>query len=87
MNARSVNEKLHLLYNKFVNVCRLRSCTIGFLVQRMIRRLRLPIGPDVLTVGFARRFATYKRGLLLFGDRNLRKVSSFFGRLRHGWVL
>ncbi len=27
-----------------------------------------PLRPDALTVGFARRFATYKRGMLLFSD-------------------
>ncbi len=31
--------------------------------------------PDVLTIGFARRFATYKRAFLLFSDENrLRKI-------------
>src|SRR5881392_1641665 len=26
--------------------------------------------PEILTIGFARRFATYKRGALLFTDKN-----------------
>ncbi len=36
-------------------------------VQRLIRHL-VPEEPDVLTFGFARRFATYKRATLLFSD-------------------
>src|SRR5213596_256060 len=34
-----------------------------------IRRANRILDPDILTVGFARRFATYKRGTLLFGDK------------------
>ena len=37
------------------------------LMERMTRLLSSP-GSDVLTVGFARRFATYKRATLLFSD-------------------
>ncbi len=33
-----------------------------------LRRINNYLDPDVLTVGFARRFATYKRGNLLFKD-------------------
>ncbi len=36
-------------------------------IRRMLRFLD-PNDPNVLTVGFARRFATYKRGTLLFKD-------------------
>lgn len=36
--------------------------------RRMTERLQLPPLQEVLTVGFARRFATYKRGYLLFQD-------------------
>ncbi|MFQ5487270.1 MAG: alpha-glucan family phosphorylase, partial [Gammaproteobacteria bacterium] len=36
-------------------------------IERLIRHLRSP-ETDILTVGFARRFATYKRALLLFSD-------------------
>ena len=35
--------------------------------QRLTRRLN-PADPNVLTIGFARRFATYKRAKLLFND-------------------
>lgn len=35
--------------------------------QRMLKYLN-PENPDVLTIGFARRFATYKRATLLFRD-------------------
>jgi starch phosphorylase len=40
-----------------------------------IRRLQEVLEPDVLTIGFARRFATYKRATLLFRDVNrLKKI-------------
>jgi starch phosphorylase len=42
--------------------------------QRMLKYID-PENPDVLTVGFARRFATYKRATLLFQDLNwLREI-------------
>src|SRR5438046_362345 len=34
-----------------------------------IRNVNQILDPDVLTIGFARRFATYKRGALLFSDK------------------
>ena len=34
-----------------------------------IRRVNRILDPEILTVGFARRFATYKRGVLLFSDK------------------
>ena len=34
----------------------------------LIRRLEDMLKPEVLTIGFARRFATYKRGTLIFRD-------------------
>ncbi len=40
-----------------------------------IRKANLLLDPEVLTIGFARRFATYKRGTLLFSDLNrLRRI-------------
>ncbi len=40
-----------------------------------VRRLGEVLEPDVLTIGFARRFATYKRATLLFRDINrLKKI-------------
>ena len=36
-------------------------------IHRLLRHVN-PDNPDVLTVGFARRFATYKRSTLLFSD-------------------
>ena len=33
-----------------------------------IRKANLLLDPEILTIGFARRFATYKRGTLLFSD-------------------
>ena len=42
---------------------------------RHVSRLLDPMRPDVLTIGFARRFATYKRATLLMRDRDrLRKL-------------
>lgn len=35
---------------------------------RMFNDLNLPVAKEILTVGFARRFATYKRALLIFSD-------------------
>ncbi|MGF1657778.1 MAG: alpha-glucan family phosphorylase [Verrucomicrobiales bacterium] len=42
-----------------------------------VRRINTVLNPDILTIGFARRFATYKRGNLLFRDpeRLLRMIS------------
>jgi starch phosphorylase len=34
-----------------------------------IRAANRILDPEILTIGFARRFATYKRGALLFGDK------------------
>ncbi len=34
-----------------------------------IRNVNLILDPEILTIGFARRFATYKRGALLFNDK------------------
>src|SRR5215472_8457284 len=34
-----------------------------------IRRVNRILDPEILTIGFARRFATYKRGTLLFSDK------------------
>ena len=40
-----------------------------------VRRLGEVLEPDILTIGFARRFATYKRATLLFRDMNrLKKI-------------
>ncbi len=44
--------------------------------ERLTRWLN-PVSPDVLTIGFARRFATYKRATLLFND--LARLASIVG--------
>src|SRR5213595_1164297 len=36
----------------------------------VIRRVNRILDPEILTIGFARRFATYKRGTLLFSDKD-----------------
>jgi len=38
----------------------------------------MPIDPDALTIGFARRFATYKRAALIF--RDIDRIRKLFGR-------
>lgn len=40
---------------------------------KLIAKVMKKLNPDALTIGFARRFATYKRGYLLF--RNLERLS------------
>lgn len=49
----------------------LRGCLIEF-VEKAVPRQTLPqdvdLDPDALTIGFARRFATYKRAPLIFHD-------------------
>src|SRR3989449_7190735 len=35
----------------------------------VIRKVNRILDPEILTIGFARRFATYKRGTLLFSDK------------------
>src|SRR5882724_10401639 len=44
----------------------------------LVRSAETALDPDALTIGFARRFATYKRANLLFGDmpRILRAITS-----------
>lgn len=40
-----------------------------------IQRLKEMLDPNILTIGFARRFATYKRGTLIFRDKErLRRI-------------
>ncbi|MEO8718250.1 MAG: alpha-glucan family phosphorylase [Burkholderiales bacterium] len=49
-------------------------------LERMLR-LADPARPDVLTIGFGRRFATYKRATLLFQDLDwLRQIICVHGR-------
>jgi glycogen phosphorylase len=40
----------------------------AFLTPDQSRKINEYLNPDALTIGFARRFATYKRALLLFAD-------------------
>jgi len=53
--------------------CSLRQRLIDF-IEMKVRSQSLPMHPDLdpeaLTIGFARRFATYKRAPLIFRDRN-----------------
>jgi starch phosphorylase/maltose phosphorylase len=52
--------------------CRLRERLLRFIeakVQGQSLPMRPDLDPDALTIGFARRFATYKRAPLIFRDR------------------
>lgn len=61
--------------------CELRRILIDFAATH-VKRQSLPIAfdldPDALTIGFARRFATYKRAPLIFTD--LEHISELFSR-------
>lgn len=59
------------LKNKLVNYIKDRVSSIlqtGIQSPRQIIRVKESFKADVLTIGFARRFATYKRAYLLFSD-------------------
>ncbi|MEY2606032.1 MAG: glycogen phosphorylase [Verrucomicrobiota bacterium] len=47
---------------------RIQRARIGESPEQL-RKINSILNPDVLTVGFARRFATYKRGTLLFSNK------------------
>ena len=47
---------------------RIRRTRVGESMEA-IRRANSILDPEILTIGFARRFATYKRGALLFSDK------------------
>ena len=47
---------------------RIRRTRVGESMES-IRRANSILDPEILTIGFARRFATYKRGALLFSDK------------------
>jgi starch phosphorylase len=46
----------------------LQSKQKGYLPAEQVSKINEYLDPDALTIGFARRFATYKRALLLFRD-------------------
>jgi len=53
------------------------------LIQRVNRETGTAMDVDVLTIGFARRSTTYKRGELLFQDsERLKRISSEVGRVQ-----
>src|SRR3954465_11936310 len=63
------HQKLKLRLIEFVRErVRVRRARIGESPE-MVRRANRLLDPEILTVGFARRFATYKRGALLFSDK------------------
>src|SRR3954447_22037765 len=63
------HQKLKLRLIEFVRErVRLRRERIGEPPENVRRANRL-LDPEILTIGFARRFATYKRGALLFSDK------------------
>jgi starch phosphorylase len=63
------HQKLKLRLIEFIRErVRVRRARIGESPE-MVRRANRLLDPEILTVGFARRFATYKRGALLFSDK------------------
>src|ERR1700756_1156279 len=63
------HQKLKLRLVEFVRArVRARRERIGESPEA-IRRVNRILDPEILTIGFARRFATYKRGALLFSDK------------------
>ena len=63
------HQKLKLRLVEFVRErMRKRAERIGESPEA-IRNINHVLDPEVLTIGFARRFATYKRGALLFSDK------------------
>jgi starch phosphorylase len=76
------NEELWEMHRKRKRrmVAYVRERSVNSAIQRKasageIRRLQEVLDPDVFTIGFARRFATYKRATLLFRDvARLKKI-------------
>src|SRR3954471_13095050 len=63
------HQKLKLRLIEFIRErVRVRRTRIGESPE-MVRRANRLLDPEILTIGFARRFATYKRGALLFSDK------------------
>ena len=63
------HQKLKLRLVEFVRErVRLRRTRVGESMEA-VRRANQILDPEILTIGFARRFATYKRGALLFSDK------------------
>src|SRR5438094_196228 len=63
------HQKLKLRLIEFVRErVRLRRQRVGESPEA-IRKVNRILDPEILTIGFARRFATYKRGALLFSDK------------------
>ena len=63
------HQKLKLRLIEFVRErVRLRRQRVGESPES-IRKVNRILDPEILTIGFARRFATYKRGALLFSDK------------------
>jgi len=63
------HQKLKLRLVEFVRErVRVRRTRVGESMEA-IRRAGRILDPEILTIGFARRFATYKRGALLFSDK------------------
>jgi starch phosphorylase len=63
------HQKLKLRLVEFVRErVRVRRSRVGESPEA-IRKANRILDPEILTIGFARRFATYKRGALLFSDK------------------
>jgi glycogen phosphorylase len=65
-------ETHQLLKNRLIEFVRERLRTQRVRIgesPEQLRKINSVLNPDVLTIGFARRFATYKRGTLLFSNK------------------
>ncbi|MGZ5004596.1 MAG: alpha-glucan family phosphorylase [Chthoniobacterales bacterium] len=63
------HQKLKLRLVEFVRErMRVRAERVGESPEA-VRKINQVLDPEVLTIGFARRFVTYKRGALLFSDK------------------
>jgi phosphorylase/glycogen(starch) synthase len=85
----SINDKMlwetkNVLRSKLINVVRerlLNPAYSSYENPKQTLRIQEMLRDDVLTIGFARRFATYKRAALLFRDLN--RISKILNNPKH----
>ena len=70
MHRKRKRRMVAFVRERAVNAAQARKASLG-----EVRRLADVLDPDAFTIGFARRFATYKRATLIFRDVNrLKKI-------------
>jgi starch phosphorylase len=73
VNDGELWETHHVLKSRLLDFVRRRAaahCESRGEAAEVIEEVRQALSPDALTIGFGRRFATYKRANLLLGDLN-----------------